>query len=82
MIYLATLLENDGHLKNEAESLELVKQFANQGKMAAVETYLQNKKLYECEALGDVLLTNGLDKLAFRIYNQAGCHEKCILYLI
>lgn len=50
--------------------------------MAAVETYLQNKKLYECEALGDVLLTNGLDKLAFRIYNQAGCHEKCILYLI
>lgn len=37
--------------------------------MAAVETYLQNKKLYECEALGDVLLTNGLDKLAFRIYN-------------
>jgi hypothetical protein len=28
------------------------------------------------------MLASGLDKLAFRIYNQAQCHEKCILYLI
>lgn len=25
---------------------------------------------------------NGLDKLAFKIYNQSQCHEKCIFYLI
>ncbi|CAL6082010.1 Clathrin_heavy chain [Hexamita inflata] len=82
LIYLGTLLENEGALQNEAESLELVKQFANQGKIQSIETYLNNKKLFECEGLGDVLLQNGLDKLAFRIYNQAQCHEKCILYLI
>lgn len=82
LLYLGTLLENDGSLQNEAESLELVKQFAQQGKVAAVETYVQNKKLFECEALGDVLLQSGLDKLAFRIYNQSQCHEKCIFYLI
>jgi hypothetical protein len=27
-------------------------------------------------------MTNGLDKLAFGIYNRAQCHEKCIVYLI
>jgi len=60
----------------------LVKQFAIQGKMAQIETYFAQKKLFECEGLGDALLANGLDKLAFKIYNQAQCHEKCILYLI
>jgi len=50
--------------------------------MAQIESYFNNKKLFECEALGDALLANGLDKLAFKIYNQAQCHEKCILYLI
>lgn len=28
LLYLATLLENEGSLQNEAESLELVRQFA------------------------------------------------------
>lgn len=50
--------------------------------MAQIETYFAQKKLFECEGLGDALLANGLDKLAFKIYNQAQCHEKCILYLI
>ena len=50
--------------------------------MAQIETYFTAKKLFECEALGDAMLANGLDKLAFKIYNQAQCHEKCILYLI
>jgi len=82
LIYLATLLEGDTPLQNEAESLELVQQFANQGKISAVETFLQKKQLYECEALGDVLMQNGLERLAFRIYNDARAHEKCIVYLI
>jgi hypothetical protein len=82
VIYLAAMLENEGSLQNEAESLEMVKQFSAQGKIAAVENYYNSKKLFECEGLGDELMKNGLDKLAFRVYNAAKCHEKCILYLI
>ncbi|KAH0577255.1 Clathrin heavy chain [Spironucleus salmonicida] len=82
LVYLGELIAGEGVLVNVSETMELVKSLAANGKIAAVEQLFAAGKLFACEALGDTLMQNGMDKLAFKVYNGAKCHEKCILYLI
>lgn len=59
-----------------------MKQFIAVGKLQSIDTFYNQKQLFECEALGDVLLQNGMEQLALRIYNESKSHEKVILYFI
>lgn len=82
LIYLSTLLESDGKLANEWESVKLAEILLAHQKQAAIETYLREKKFFDCEALGDLLAANKMDKPAFAVYAAAKAHEKVLVWLI
>lgn len=82
MIYLTRMLENDGKLIIEEESMELAKFLIHTSNISTLESYIKEKRFFATEGLGDYLASVGLEQPSFTTYANAGCHEKAIAWLI